>query len=147
MISEAKLSSCVALAAAPALLLIISVCAAFFGRTLEDGIYFRAFGPVVYLVFYGGLTYALYDFTKILIARDRFVTYSEGYIHIFAHGSVQLVRVKSITIERHLLLKNLVIRTSGGATTRVRGYMFQRGLDEVKNSIEMLAASRKRRQD
>ena len=142
VISEAKLSSTVALAAVPVLLIIGAIIAGLSGRTLADGIYYRAFGPVVYLIFFGGLAYASYEFTKTLMGRARYLTYRDGCIHILAHSPISLTRIRSVSIERRLFLKNLVIKVSGGGAVRVRGYLLQRDLNEVKKTIEMIQDSR-----
>ena len=137
LISEARLSSCVALAASPAILLMMVFVAGQFGLRVEDGIYFRAFGPVVYLFIFGGTAYCLYEFAHTLRRRSIYMTYHGGHIYTLHHAPVALDQIKSVTIERRIV-KNLVIRTSGGGTVRIRGYMLQRDLSEVKKSIEML---------
>lgn len=144
VISEARLSSSVILVAAPVLLGLGTIIAGFSGRSLEDGIYYRAFGPIVYLVVYGGAAYAFYEFSKIIRGRSRYVTYRDGYIHILAQASVRLSQIRSVTIERHLTLKNLVIKTADGSKTRIRGHFLQRGLEEVRNSIQTLQETEKR---
>ncbi len=141
VISEARLSSTLALTVTPPLLLIASTTAAVFGRTLSDGIYHRAFGPLVYVFFFGGLAYAFYEFAKVLMARTRYITYRDGSIHVLAHAPISLAQIHSVEVRRHLFLKNLEIKTSGGETVRIRGYLIQRDLNEVKRSIEMLQAS------
>lgn len=120
------------------LIVVAAWVAALFGRTLEDGVYFKAFGPIVYVVFFGGMAYAFYEFTKVLIYRSRYITYRDGILHILEQCSVSTDQIVSVRIERFFLLKNLVIRTHGGRTIRVRGYMIQRDLNEVRSSIEML---------
>jgi len=141
VISEARLSSTVALAAVPVLLIIGAIIAGLFGHNLEDGRYYRAFGPVVYLIFFGGSAYAFYEFTKTLIGRARYLTYSDGYIHILAHSPISLAQIRSVSIERRLFLKNLVIKISDGETVRIRGYLLQRDMNEVKKTIEMIQES------
>lgn len=125
----------------PVLILTVATVSGFFGRTLEDGVYFRAFGPVIYVVFYGGLIYAFYEFTKILRRRSRYVTYQDGYIHVLEQRPIKLDSIRTVTIEQKLFVKSLVIGTSGGRKTRIRGYLLQSDLNEVKNSIEVLQAS------
>jgi hypothetical protein len=140
LISEARLSSCIVLAATPVILLAMGFVAGRFGLRLEDGAYFRAFGPFVCLIFFVGLAYCLYEFTDTLIRRSLYMTYQGGYIYTLHHAPVALDQIRSVTIERRLL-RNLVIRTSGGGTVRIRGYMLQRDLNEVKNSVETLQRS------
>ena len=142
VISEARLSSTVALAAVPVLLIIGSIIAGLFGRGLEDGVYYRVFGPAVYLIFFGGSAYAFYEFTKTLMGRARYLTYSDGCIHILAHSPINLTQIRSVSIEHKLFLKNLVIEISDGKTVRIRGYLLQRDMNEVKKTIEMIQGSR-----
>ena len=79
----------------------------------------------------------MYEFTDTIKRRSIYMTYRGGYIYTLHHAPVALDQIKSVTIERRVV-KSLVIRTSGGGTVRIRGYMLQRDLSEVKKSIEML---------
>ncbi len=142
LISEARLSSCVALVAAPVVLLMAAFVAGRFGLHLEDGTYFRVFGPIVYIVFFGGLAYSLYEFFDTLRRRSSYMTHRDGYIYTLRQPTVAVDQIRSVTIERGLV-KNLVIKTSGGGTVRIRGYLLRRDLNEVKKSIERLQASEK----
>lgn len=141
LISEAKLSSGILLASVPVILAAIIAVAGLSGKGLEEGIYYGAFGPVIYLIFFGGLAYAFYEFTKIIKGRSRYLTYQDGYLHILEQKSLKLDHIRSITIERKFLWKSLVIKASGGATTRIRGYLLKRDLEEVKGSISALQQS------
>lgn len=140
LISEARLSSCVALAATPAVLLVMFLVAGQFGFHVEDGIFFGGFGPVIYLFLFGGIAYCLYEFVHTVRRRSLYMTYSDGYIYTLHHAPVKLDQIRSVTIEQGIV-KSLVIRTSGRGTVRIRGYMLQRELNEVKKSIEMLRRS------
>ena len=102
--------------------------------------FFRGFGPVVYLFLFGGIAYCLCEFVRTVRQRSLYMTYSDGYIYTLHHAPVKLDQIRSVTIEQ-LLVKSLVIRTSGRGTVRIRGYMLQRELNEVKKSIEMLRRS------
>ena len=138
VISEARLSSCVALVATPVIILAVTLISGVFGKPLEEGIYFRAFGPVIYFVFYGGLAYVFYEFTGILRGRLHYVTYRDGYVHILQQPPIRVDQIRSVIIERKFLFKNLAIRRVDGKIVRIRGYLLQRDLKEIKNSIEML---------
>ncbi len=140
VISEARLSSTLGLVAMPVLLVIGAIIAGLSGRSLADGAYYRAFGPVVYVVFFGGAAYAFHEFTRTLRGRARYITYCDGSIHILAHAPIALAQIRSVAIERRFFLRNLAIKTSGG-TVRVRGYLLQRDLSEVKKAIELLQKS------
>jgi hypothetical protein len=140
LISEARLSSCVVLAATPVVLLTTVFVAGEFGLHVEGGIFFRGFGTIVYLFLFGGLAYCLYEFVDTIRRRSLYMTYSGGYIYTIHHAPVKLDQIRSVAIEQGIV-KNLVIRTSGRGTVRIRGYMLQRDLNEVKKSIEMLRRS------
>ncbi|WP_298309199.1 hypothetical protein [uncultured Erythrobacter sp.] len=141
VLSEAKISSGIALSSTPLILAFVVVFAGFFGRGLEAGIYYGAFGPLIYVVFFGGLAYAFYEFTKIVRCRSHYLTYQNGYLHILEQKSVKVNDIRSLTIERKLLWESLVIKTAGGTTSRIRGYLLQRDLVEVQESIEALRNS------
>lgn len=141
VLSEAKMSSGIALASAPLILAIVVVFAGLFGEGLEAGIYYGAFGPLIYVIFFGGLVYAFYEFTKIVRGRSHYLTYRDGYLHILEQKSVKLNDIRSLTIEHKFLWESLVIKTAGGATSRIRGYLLQKDLNEVKELIEALRSS------
>jgi len=144
VISEAKMSSSVALASTPLLLAIAIAFAEALGEGLGAGIYFRAFGPIVYFLFFGGLAYAFYEFTKIVRGRSQYLTYRDGHLRILEQRSVKLDDVCSLTIERRLLWDSLVIKTARGTTSRIHGYLLQKDLTEVKDLIETLRISNHR---
>lgn len=141
VLSEAKMSSSIALASTPLILAILIVFAEALGEGLDAGIYYRAFGPLIYLIFFGGLAYAFYEFTKIFRGRSHYLTYRDGYLHILEQKSVKLDDVRSLTIERKFLWESLVIKTASGATSRIHGYLLQKDLVEVKDLIESLRRS------
>ena len=140
VISEARLSSTLALAAIPVLLVLGAIIGELFGLSLSDGRYGRALGPAVYVVFFGGSAYAFYEFTKTLMGRARYITYRDGCIHILAHAPISLAQICSVAIERQFFLRYLAIKTSE-RTVRVRGYLLQRDLNEIKKAIELLQQS------
>lgn len=141
IISEAKLSSGIALVMLPVILMAVIIIAGFSGNGLENGIYYDAFGPVIYFIFFGGLAYAAYEFIKMIRGRSHYLIYSDGYLRVLQQKSIKLDQIRSIGIERKLIWKSLVIRTAGGATVRIRKYMLQRNLMEVKSAIEALQES------
>lgn len=73
VISEAKVSTSLLLASLPlalaALVIILMLC----GQGLESGIYYRSFGLSVYIVFFGGLTYAFYEFVNVVLKRAGYL--------------------------------------------------------------------------
>lgn len=141
LISEARLSSAVALAALPALLILVMTCASHLGGGLEAGIYYSSFGPIVYLVFFGGLAYSFYEFMKIIMGRSRYLTCVEGYIHVLEQHSIKLDQIRFVGVERKLFWNSLLIRTDAGDSVRIRGFMLQRDLLDVKNAVEALRQS------
>lgn len=141
IISEAKLSSGIALVMLPAILIAVIIIAEFLGNGLGNGIYYDAFGPVIYFIFFGGLAYAIYEFTKIIRGRSHYLIYSDGFLRVLQQKSVKLDQIRSIGIERKFFWRSLVIRNAGGEAIRIRNYMLQRDLMEVKSAIEALQES------
>ena len=137
LISEARLSSCVALVALPPIILLTIFVAGQLGLRVEDGIYFRSFGPLIYIFLFFATAYTLYEFADTLIRRSTYMTYHRGYIQTLHHRSISLDQIKSISIESGIV-NSLVFRTFSGETVRIRGYMLQRDLSEVKKTIETL---------
>jgi hypothetical protein len=55
----------------------------------EDGMYYRAFGPVVLIFFYGGLFYATYEFADTLIKRNRYISADGECIYVLHHRPIR----------------------------------------------------------
>ena len=141
VLSEARLSTGIVLASTPIVLAILVAIAEFYGDGLNVGIYHEAFGPLIYLVFFGGLAYAFFEFSKIVRGRTRYLTYQDGYLHILEQKPIKVADIRSVSIERKFLWKSLVIRTVGGTTNSIRGYLLEKNLREVKASVETLQGS------
>src|SRR5436190_18327064 len=99
VISEAKLSSLIALTCVPIFLIIIMSIGLVGGFVEDKGMYFRSFGPVVYVIFYGGLLYSTYEFLRTISNRKNYISVIGGRVCILYHRPIDLVDISNVYLE------------------------------------------------
>lgn len=146
VLSEARLSTWIAVYLFFLVLAVGFAFALIFMSNIGDGSRYPFLntqtGRIIFAIYLlGTAAYLAYEFTKIARNRSRYVTYRDGYIHILEQGSIKLDSIRSVTVEPHFLIENLVFTTTNGAKSRVRGHLVKRDLHEIKDAIEGLRKS------
>lgn len=135
VISEARLSSLIALTCAPVILMLVVTIAILNGRSLEESMYHRAFGPVVWIVFYGGLIYSTYEFAKTIFKRKEYLSLLGDSIYTAFHNPIKISEISNICLEKGIITDNIVISKRGGKRTKIRTYLLK---DDSSTVLEKL---------
>ena len=146
IICEGYLPGMIALLCVPlAVMLIVSVLVIGGWRSFTDSTYFGTFGYFIYVIFYGSGLYAAYEFADTIRNRKTYVIATEEFLQVFSYERIRISRIRKIYIQDVLILRNLVIVKKNGKKTKIRSYMVNDDLAEVRDKLIALTSPPQRR--
>lgn len=141
IVSEASLPAAIILLCVPVVLL---AAVALNGWSLSDTIYYRNYGELIYILFYGGLLYATWGFSTALRRRKTYMIVRDGVLEAFAHRKIRVSDIKKIRVEHGLVVDNILVIERNGRQTRIRTYLLKEDPDTILDRLEALTGLRSR---
>ncbi len=134
VVSEINLTAAIVLLCFPVALL----AGAIIGQwDFQDTLRYRRLGDFIYVFFYGGLAYAIYEFSTAIRKRRTYMSVRNGVLEVFAHMKIPVTDIRKIYIAPGYLISNIVVVDKAGNRRKVRTYLLK---DDPETVLERLAA-------
>lgn len=134
VISTGRTSTLLALFLSPIIIMSISIISSFSGKNLRDGVYYLLFGDFIFLIFYGGLIYATYEFYTTFKNRSKYVIVKDGFLYVFNQSKIKIDDIGKVYIRSNLISGNVIIEGSD-KVIRIRSHFLNEKPESVVNNI------------
>lgn len=127
------------LAIVPFGILVATLFGEYNGLSLKSGMYFKAFGHIVYAVMYAGCAFVQIEFAKFFFRRNQFIYKKGNNLHIIGRKPLPLNKIDSVAADK-FFLGRLSINLINGEKVSIRKIMLAEPPELVKSRIENLIA-------
>jgi len=138
VISEARLLPLAALTCVPIIIMVVMTVGLLSGWGPNNGMYYRAFGPIVYVFFYAGLSYATYEFANTMLKKREYISVAGSIIYILYYQPIKISEISEIYLEKGLISDNIVISKLGKEKVKIRAYLLKGDMHTVLKRLKAL---------
>lgn len=135
VISEGRLSTLTVLACVPVILVLLVILN---GGTLENSMYTRSLGPIVYVIFYAGMLYATYEFVDTIFKRKKYVSVMGGVLRIVHHRPIKISQISDVYLESGLFSQNIVVAGRDKTKIKLRAHFLKEDPQIVLERLKAL---------
>jgi len=107
------------------------------GRGLNETIFYKVLGNLIYPVFYGALATGLWQFASMFLRRADYLAVQGDLVSI---GSKEVPRsdISGVTLQHTSLVSELVLHRRSGSDIVIKSYMLSRPASEVQAHLHRL---------
>jgi hypothetical protein len=136
VIAESRLSSLIALACVPAVLMAVMTIGLSSGWGTSQGMSHRTLGPLACLLFYGGMLYATYEFMDTLFRRRHYISIIGNHLCVVHHPPVRISSITDIHVEYGFIIRSLVICRHNERRIRIKAHFLKESPQVVLERLE-----------